>query len=200
MSVRSQQLDDVIAAIDVANAEDPNTVVVDGVTRPKEQAHAELMTVWVQRLDPDADEAQLIAARAHHLRRWTCPRDAYPVGRKGYLRWRADAKREHADEVAGILRSHAVDDTTIDRVQRIIRKEGLQTDAAVQTHEDALCLVFLQTQLTSTAAKMSDERAMEVLCKTLGKMSTRGRELARSLSVAPAEHDLIVAALEEVGD
>ena len=72
-----------IAAIDQANADDPNRLVVDGVARPKEQAHAEMMTAWVRRLDPDADEAQLLAARAHHLRRWTLPRTDYPDGRAG---------------------------------------------------------------------------------------------------------------------
>ena len=33
-----------IAAIDAANADDPNTIVVAGLVRPKELAHAELMT------------------------------------------------------------------------------------------------------------------------------------------------------------
>ena len=36
---------------------------VRGERRPKELAHAVLMTEWVQALDPDADEAQLLAAR-----------------------------------------------------------------------------------------------------------------------------------------
>ena len=37
-------------------------------------------------------ETLLLAARAHHLRRWELPRDSYPVGRAGYLRWRRDQK------------------------------------------------------------------------------------------------------------
>lgn len=193
------QLDQAIAAIDAANADDPNTITIDGVERPKEQAHAELMTAWVRRLDPGADDAQLVAARAHHLRRWTMPRSEYPEGRAGYLRWRTDAKRKHADDVAEILRSCGYDDGTIERVQQIIRKERPRSDPAVQTHEDALCLVFLQTQLTETAAKMTPEKAMDVLRKTMTKMSPSGREHARTLPVTPAERELIVTALEEVG-
>ena len=80
MSSGSDRFAAAIAAIDRANAADPNRLVVDGVSRPKEQAHAELMTAWVQRLDPGADEAQLLAARAHHLRRWELPRRTYPAG------------------------------------------------------------------------------------------------------------------------
>ena len=63
-----------LAAIDAANADDPNVIMVDGVERPKELAHAELMTRWVRTLDPQCSEEQMLAARAHHLRRWTIPR------------------------------------------------------------------------------------------------------------------------------
>ncbi|HEY4376173.1 MAG TPA: DUF4202 family protein, partial [Acidimicrobiales bacterium] len=88
-----------MAAIDQANADDPSTIVVDGVKRPKEQAHAELMSAWVQRLDPTADDAQLLAARAHHLRRWTSPRTDFPDGRAGYLKWRTALRKRHAHDV-----------------------------------------------------------------------------------------------------
>src|SRR5512144_2528909 len=99
----TSRLDAAVAAIDQANSADPNVLVLDGVARPKEQAHAEMMTAWVLRLDPDADEAQLLAARAHHLRRWTLPRSDYPEGRSGYLRWRTALKAQHAQEVGQIL-------------------------------------------------------------------------------------------------
>ena len=92
-----------IVAIDAANADDPNTIEVRGEVRPKELAHAELMTEWLARLDPDADEAQRLAARAHHLRRWTLPRALFPEGRAGYLRWRTVLKKQHAEEVGAIL-------------------------------------------------------------------------------------------------
>ena len=88
MTEEGDRLARVIAAIDAANADDPETIEVRGEVRPKEQAHAEMMTEWVRRLDPGAVDAQLIAARAHHLRRWSIPRGSYPDGRSGYLRWR----------------------------------------------------------------------------------------------------------------
>src|SRR5262249_40521038 len=71
------------AAIDAANGEDPTIVSVRGRTGPKEILHAELVTEWVTRLDPDAPDALLLAARGHHLRRWTVPRATYPSGRAG---------------------------------------------------------------------------------------------------------------------
>lgn len=179
-----ERFDRAIAAIDAANTDDPFTIRVRGVERPKEQAHAELMTEWVLRLDPDAGEEQLLAARAHHLRRWAVPRTTYPEGRRGYLRWRRDLQRQHADEVAEILgRQGYDDDTTIARVQSIIRKEHLATDPVVQTHEDALCLVFFETQAEDLAGQLGEEHTIEVLEKTANKMSQRGIDAALQLDL-----------------
>jgi hypothetical protein len=184
-----------IAAIDAANADDPNVLVIDGVSRPKEQAHAELMTEWVRRLDPDADEAQLLAARAHHLRRWTLPRDDYPLGRAGYLRWRTALKAQHADEVGAILHDSGYGDEVVERVQHIVRKESLRTDPAVQTHEDALCLTFLQTQFADLAGRLGDDKTVDVVAKTLAKMSDQGRAAALELPLRPDERSLVERAL-----
>jgi hypothetical protein len=196
--VSTPRFDDAIAAIDAANADDPNTIEVDGVVRPKEQAHAELMTHWVTRLDSNATDVQLLAARAHHLRRWALPRSDYPEGRSGYLRWRTDAKRRHADEVAAILRSCDYDEPTIERVQQIIRKERLRTDPVVQVHEDALCLVFLQTQLRDTAVQLGPDKAVDVLGKTVAKMSQAGRDEARQLPLDDADRELVIAAVNDL--
>lgn len=176
-----EQLLAAVAAIDAANADDPHTLVVDGIERPKELVHAELMTQWLHRLDPEATEAQLLAARAHHLRRWTLLRADYPDGRAGYLRWRAEQKRRHATAVGEILRACGYDDEVIDRVGVIVRKEGLGSDPAVQVHEDALCLTFLQTQAEALAADLGPDKTLDVLRRTLPKMSERGRTEALGL-------------------
>lgn len=185
-----------IAAIDDANADDPNTLMIDGVERPKELAHAEVMQGWVQRLDPTADEAQLLAARAHHLRRWALPRDSYPEGRAGYLRWRTALKARHAEDVGQILAESGYGPELIARVQGIIRKEGLASDPAVQTHEDALCLTFMQTQFFELADRLGDDKTVDVVRKTLAKMSTQGQEEALRLPLDPIERLLVERALE----
>ena len=183
-----------IAAIDLANEADPNRVVVGGVSRPKEQAHAEMMTAWVQRLDPAADEAQLLAARAHHLRRWELPRQTYPEGRRGYLAWRTELKARHARDVGEILRQVGYPPETIERVAQIIRKERLRADPAVQVHEDALCLTFLETQLTDLGGQLGQSKALEVLAKTLAKMSPAGRAQIDHLSLSVDDRALVALA------
>jgi hypothetical protein len=169
--VDRDRFDRAIAAIDAANADDPNTIVVHGEPRPKELAHAELASDWVVVLRPDASEALRLAARAHLLRRWTVPRTSYPAGRAGYLRWRRDLHEQHAREVGEILQGVGYDDATIARVQDLVRKRGLGKDPEVQTLEDALCLVFLETQFHDLAARLDRDKLDGVVDKTLKKMS-----------------------------
>jgi hypothetical protein len=185
-----------IAVIDAANRADPTTIEVRGAVRPKELAHAELMTEWVRRLDPDATEAQLLAARAHHLRRWTMPRSSHPEGRAGYLRWRTALRRQHAAEVAELLTTVGYDAGTIERVGAIVAKQGLGAsgaagDPAVQVHEDALCLVFLETQLGTTAEQLGDDKIVDVIRKTVRKMSPAGVAMVERLPLTERERQLV---------
>lgn len=172
-----------IAAVDAANAEDPNTLVVRGDTRPKALGEAELATDWVHRLVAQPSDALLLAVRAHHLRRWLVPRSSYPDGRTGYLRWRRDLHEIHANDIAAILRDHAWDEVTIERVQDLIRKRGLGKvdDPDVQAFEDALCLVFIETQYDELADRLDDGKMANVVDKTLKKMSDEARALAATL-------------------
>ena len=172
--MRGLNLDDALAAIDAANAEDPN--LLDG--RPRALVQGELATTWLARLDPDAPPALQIAVRAHHLRRWAIPRDSRPDGRAGYLKWRRDLKLVHAEAVAEILGHLGVDATTIAAVQQLVKKQGLGTDPRAQTFEDVVCLVFLQTQYDALIAKVDDDAKMiAVLRKTVPKMSPAGLAL-----------------------
>lgn len=182
-----------LAAIDAANAEDPNSVDTPDGPRPKELVHAERMTAWLARLDPDADSAQRLAARAHHFRRWTSPRSDYPEGRAGYLRWRRDARRRHADEVDELLAGCGVDAATRADTASIIRKDSPGSDARVQTHEDALCLTFFELQGLSTAELLGD-RTLGVVAKTLAKMSPQGLELLDGADLHPAVRAAVEAA------
>jgi hypothetical protein len=193
----TEQLVRAFAAIDATNGADPARITVRGEQRPKELVHAELVTEWVRRLEPAAPEPLLLAARAHHLRRWTIPRASYPQGRSGYLRWRKALQQQHAREVAEILVDVGYDDATIARVQDLVRKRGLGTDHDVQVLEDALCLVFAETQLHDLAQRVETEKMVEVIRKTLAKMSPRAVELAKGLDISPESRELLAAALAD---
>ena len=184
-----------IEALDAANAEDPTQVELDGEPRPKELAHAELATRWVRRLRPAASNELLLAARGHHLRRWAVPRSSAPAGRAGYLRWRADLKQRHAEEVGAILQSAGYDDVAVERVGDTGRREGLSRDSDAQALEDALCLVFLETQYEELRGRMDVAQMENVLRRTWRKMSAAARELALALPLSEEGRTLVERAV-----
>jgi ketosteroid isomerase-like protein len=176
-----------LAAIDAANAQDPTLVTVRGREGPKELLHAKLVTEWVRHLCPDPDEALMLAARGHHFRRWTSPRDTFPAGRAGYLRWRRALQDQQARELGELLAETGYDAGTISRVRSLVRKQGLgdEADRDAQALEDALCLVFLETQLDDIAQRLEPDTLARVLSKTAHKMSAAGR---RAIADVPLQH------------
>jgi len=191
----ADRLQAALDAIDTANAGDPNRVVVRGVSRPKELAHAELASEWVNKLAPGASDALRLAARAHHLRRWELPRSDYPDGKAGYHRWRREQQKRHAEQVGRILLAQGYDEPEIARVQAIVRKQGLGSEPEVQVFEDALCLVFIETQFRELADRLGDEKLVDVTRKTLAKMSDAGIARVRELSLSAEDLALIERAL-----
>lgn len=183
-AMNRERFERAVAEIDRANAADPHQIEVRGVMRAKELAHADLAREWIERLDDQPSEALQLAARAHHLRRWTLPRDDYPKGRKGYLAWRQALKQQHADETARILESCGYETSLIESVSQIILRKNLNRKDA-QTLEDALCLVFFETQLAELAERLEAGKMRDVGIKTLKKMSPRARELALELPLDP---------------
>ncbi len=175
-----------IAAIDAANADDPFTLAIDGVARPKEQTHAEMMSRWVLELDPDASEELQLAARAHHIRRWQTPRSVFPAGRGGYLRWRRAMHAFHAELTAAILEDCGYPRASVERVAGLVAKADLlqSGDSDAQTLEDALSLVFLDTQLEPLIDDLDDRQLRRALGRTWRKMSVNGQAAAGRLALS----------------
>jgi hypothetical protein len=184
-----------VARFDVENGRDPNQVVVDGITHPQELLYAIRLTDWVIRLQPDASEQLLLAARCQHICRWTIPRRNYEMNRAGYLRWRAELKQFHARKSEEILREVGYDEEMITRVRELNLKKNLGRDPECQVLEDALCLVTLQYQLSDLVAKTDPVKMVEILRKTWKKMSPAAHTAALKLGYADAEKALLGRAL-----
>ena len=192
-----ERLQRLLDRIDALNAEDPNAEVLDGVPHPRERLYAQRLSAWVLRLRPEASEALRIAARGQHLRRWTIPRDRYERTRRGYLRWRETLKAFHADEVSRLMQESGYAEDAIQRVRSLILKKQIAVDPESHTLEDALCLVFLETQFADLRRKTAEEKMIEVLRKTWKKMSEQGRAEALQLPLGEAEKALLARALKD---
>ena len=176
---------------DEENSRDPNLEN----SQPRELLYAQRLTNWVLRLCPNSSEELRLAARCQHICRWEIPRDSYPMMRAGYLKWRADLKRFHAQISGEIMREIGYDEKTIQRVQDLNLKKNFPNDAETQTLEDALCLVFLEFQLADLAAKTAEDKTINALQKSWGKMTETARAEALKLNYGEHEKTLIQRAL-----
>jgi hypothetical protein len=115
--------------------------------------------------------------------------------RAGYLQWRSTLKQFHADQSEAVLRKAGYPDSMIARVRDMNLKRNLAVDPEMQVLEDALCLVFLEWQLTELAHKTDEEKTVNALSKSWLKMSPAAREQALKLDYGPVEKRLLERAL-----
>ena len=188
----------VIAAIDAANARDPNRIEADGRSEPAELVYGRRMSAALAGMAPDASEQLRIAVRGQHIERWTSPRKSYPEGRAGYLKWRRDLMAFHARRLGELMAAEGFGPDDIARVGALVRKERLKTDDEAQTLEDVACLVFLEHYLDDFMHKTDDDKLAGILAKTWQKMSARGHEHARKLALPSRVPDLLERGLAQL--
>jgi hypothetical protein len=181
---------------DEENARDPNTETADGVVQPREWLYARRLSDWVVRLCPDASEPLRLAARCQHLCRWEIPRNSYPMTRAGYLQWRANLKKYHAQKAGDILRELGYPEAVVRCVQDLNLKKHFPDDPETRVLEDALCLVFLEYQLADLAVKTAEDKTINALQKSWQKMTPAGRAEALKLNYGPREKVLLERALK----
>lgn len=180
---------------DQYNKQDPHSVVWEGTELPAEYFYALQLSNWVTKLSENPGEILLLASRCQHIGRWKIPRDRYPAGKAGYLRWRTDLAKFHAAEAEQLLKQAGYNSSEIAAVQRIQMKQNLKLDNEVQTMEDALCLVFLEFQLEDFIQKHDDDKLIRILQKSWKKMSGKGRSAASALQYSPKAKALLEKAL-----
>jgi len=117
------------------------------------------------------------------------------MDRAGYLKWRSDLKKFHAETSGKILREVGYSEDTVRRVQELNLKLNLRSDPETQILEDGLCLVFLQYQFAGLAAKTAPEKMVTAVQKSWGKMSPAARAAALKLNYTEMEQRLLASAL-----
>lgn len=195
MSDNPERFEDALRLIDEANSEDPNTESFEGEDYPKELLYSMRMTKWLETIEPQASEALRLAVRSQHIRRWEIPRSEYPLDRKGYHQWRTRLYDYHGEKAAEVLEKVGYDEETIARVRKLLKKKGLRSNPETQTLEDVACLVFLESYFWDFSRLHDEEKIIGILRKTWVKMSARGQEAARELSLNAGAEALLNKAL-----
>jgi len=180
-----------LAAIDGANREDPN--LFDG--KPLALVQGQAASRWLAQLKAAPSAELQLAVRGHHLRRWELLRADFPEGRQGYLRWRRQNKAHQADSLAELMEAAGWSESSVERIRTLLGRTKLRTDPETQTLEDAACLVFLETQFDSMAARTEHDHLVSIVAKTLKKMSPEAVTLASSISLSPTAQTVLADAV-----
>ncbi len=171
-----------VALIDAANSEDPNKDTdADGKEWPKELLYSQRMAEMLERYDPQADDAMKIAIRAQHIQRWKSPRSDYPMDRTGYLKWRTDLYKFHANTTGELMAEAGYDAETIERVKKAVGKKSIKSNPDTQLLEDVVDLVFIEYYMLAFAGKhpeYDEAKWIDIIQKTWKKMSDRAHEFA----------------------
>jgi hypothetical protein len=178
------------ALIDAANSADPNQVTADGKEWPKELLYSERMSDMLERYAPNADDAMKLAIRAQHIERWKSPRNAYPMDRIGYLKWRKDLYKIQANRAAELMLQAGFDEAEIERARNAVAKKNIKGNPDTQLLEDVTDLVFMEHYMLEFVGKHPDyteEKWIEIIQKTWNKMSSNAHEFALSGAIKLAE-------------
>ncbi len=183
MPLSQHQFEQAVALIDAANAEDPNEVSENGKMCPKEHLYARRMSDMLERYAPEADDAMKLAVRAQHIQRWKSPRDAFPMNRQGYHKWRSELYNFHAETAAGLLAQAGCPESVIERVRKAVGKKEPKTNPDTQLVEDVAALVFIEHYMLEFAEKhpeYDEEKWIRIILRTWNKMSETGQKFALS--------------------
>lgn len=190
------RIEKAFALFDAYNRQDPHHITERDTTYPAEYFYAQQLYHWVTTLYPDAGEALLLASRCQHIGRWEIPREEYPEGKAGYLRWRQALSELHAQKAGELLAEAGYTPEEIEPVQTIVRKSHIRQNPDSQAMENALCLVFFAFQYEDFLQGQPEDTVVRILKKTWKKMSEPGREAALKLSYSEKGKALLDKALQ----
>jgi hypothetical protein len=191
----NNKLQKAFEAFDAYNSRDPHTESVNGKTYPKELLYALRMTEKLNEYAPSSPEYLQLAARCQHIGRWEIPRNSYPMDRKGYLQWRTAEKMHHVKIAEPMLQEAGYPQDIIEKVKALLLKKELATNPDTQMLEDVVCLVFIQHYLHDFAAQHDDDKVVEILRKTIKKISARCLEEASKLKISERMQGLLLKAV-----
>ena len=189
------KLEKTLNDIDLLHSQDPKKSIIDGVEKADELIYTENMSKALSKVSDSPSEELIIAVRSQHLCRWEIARSEYPMDRPGYLKWRTDLGKLHADKACEVMGKNGYSQESIDKTRKIIRKQNLKANPDAQAMEDCACLVFIETGFLDFAKKFEEEKVIDIVQKTWNKMSERAQQEALKLDLPAEALELVKKAL-----
>ena len=113
------------------------------------------------------------------------------MDRKGYLQWRSQLKIHHSLIAEKILTECDYGSDIKGKVKSLLLKKQLHQNQDTQLLEDVICLVFIEYYLEDFASQHEDEKMIEIIKKTLKKMSPQAINEALKIPVSDNIKSLI---------
>lgn len=133
---------------------------------------------------PDASKYLILAAMCHHLKRWEIGRSEFTMDKQGYFMWRRQVAKHQLSLAESALMAAGLDDKKIAEVTNCLRKENLKKLDDAQAIEDVACMVFVQYYLEDFAQPHATEKVVDILHKTMLKMSPKAISMVGLLELS----------------
>lgn len=181
--ITSQLYEIATAEIDKVHAEDASHETDDGIVYPAELLYSKRMLSVLDLVSPSGDYAMKLAAQCQHLQRWGVPRSDYPYDRRGYHQWRRVVMKHQLELTKSLLSRIEMDEADIHWILNTLREQENKRNPDGQIIMDTECLVFMKWYMTSFATKHESEKVVDILKKTILKMSSKGVSLISNLDL-----------------
>lgn len=163
------QYEKVKEALMKLHEEDPKKID----NQAEESLYAIRMLDQLRKYYPQANQLLEISALAHHLKRWEIARSLYPMDKQGYFQWRRHVAKHQLAQLTEVLEKESIAKDEQEAILSYLKKENIKKFEEAQIIEDVACMVFVHFYLESFAAPHDEQKVVDIVRKTMLKMSQR---------------------------
>jgi len=182
-----------VSAINALHETDSNLDIVNGSEKPSELVYSQRMLETLAGFSSNADFALQLAVQCEHIERWKIARNLFPMDKPGYFQWRKAVMEFQLSRTVETLKTVGIDDADSAEVTDILSKKGKEKNDKAQIVEDVACIVFVQWYLEAFAAKHDFEKVVDIVRKTVKKMSNEGLNAVQAKPLSDYVHKVLAA-------
>lgn len=156
-----------------------------------ELIHSRLVSKWVLRLKPDADEALKIAALSHDMERAVTgitekdlKGDATPIE---FAAFKKAHSMRSADLICKILERHDYPGETVQKVRRLVENHEFGGDEEANILMDADSIAYFEYNIPSYLKRNGEDRTRKKIRFMYERMSARAKGLVGKINYKDGE-------------